>query len=99
MVVRPDHIACLDGRIGGEWASDTQKQLFLAFSFLVTVLRSNQAVVFASIWIGIRFCEYIMRGELLNLVLGYVKYHRFPDNGDEKAKKALFVLFKSKYIS
>jgi hypothetical protein len=31
MVVRPDHIACLGGRIGEEWASDTQKQLFFSF--------------------------------------------------------------------
>jgi hypothetical protein len=47
----------VDGRLGRGRASDTQEQLFLAFIFLVTVLRSNQTVGFASIWIGIRFCE------------------------------------------
>jgi hypothetical protein len=35
--------------------------MFLSFDSSETVLRSNQMVGFAWIWIGIRFCEKVLK--------------------------------------
>jgi hypothetical protein len=48
-------IAYLPGCSGGGQSSDTWEHLFLSYRFSWAVLRSNRAVGFAWIWIGIRF--------------------------------------------
>ncbi len=57
-----DRIACLPGHLGRGRSSDTQERLFLSFDSSVTVLRSNQAIGFAWIWICIWFFN---KGSLL----------------------------------
>jgi hypothetical protein len=59
MVIRQsDRISYLPGCMGRGWSSNNQEHLIVSFDSSVTVLRSNQVVCLAWIWIGIRFCEY-----------------------------------------
>jgi len=54
MVIRQsDRIACLPGHVGRGRSCDTYEHIFLKLDSSVTVLRSNRAVGFAWIWIGI----------------------------------------------
>jgi hypothetical protein len=56
--IRPfDRVSYLAGPVGQGQLSDTKERLFVSFDSSVTVLRSNQVVGFAWIWIGIQFCK------------------------------------------